>query len=134
MLSVIYVSKVFPGFDEQALVELTDQASAINKSKGITGMLAYNGMNFMQLLEGKERAVEAALDRISRDNRHSDMVIIRRDKEQPRECPDWSMRAFTLPLAGAGAADAFFRSLPEGFRADTRMVFTSFASLLKESA
>ena len=134
MLSVIYVSNVAPGFDDSDLESLVSQAAAINKKNNLTGMLVYNGRHFMQLLEGKTRRVEQTLERIARDNRHNDIVVIRREVDKPRECPDWSMRSFTVPLTGAGATDVVFQSLPEGFRDDTRVVFTSFASMIRESA
>ena len=134
MLSIIYVSKVAPGFGEKDLDPLVTVSARKNAEKDVTGMLVYNGQNFMQLLEGKQRRVEQILDRIAKDERHQDLVVIRKEMDQPRECPDWSMRSFTVPLAGTGAADVVFQSLPEGFRPETRVLFTSFASMVKQSA
>ncbi|SIN90718.1 Sensors of blue-light using FAD [Parasphingorhabdus marina DSM 22363] len=129
MHSVIYVSKVADQFDERQLEDLVDQAAAINAKNGLTGMLVYNGKNFMQLLEGKQRRVEQTLERIARDERHSDLVVIRQLDDRPRECPDWSMRSFTVPLTVPGSADVVAQSLPEGFEMDSRAIFTSFASM-----
>lgn len=134
MYSVVYVSNVASHFTESDLEPLAGQAAAINAKNNLTGMLVYNGRNFMQLLEGNQRRVEQTLDRIAKDPRHSDIVIIRREEQQARECPDWSMRSFTTPLSGVGATDVVFQSLPQGFRSDTRVVFKSFASLLPEVA
>lgn len=134
MLSIIYVSNVSSGFKDKDLEKLVGQAAAINAKNNVTGMLVYNGQNFMQLLEGKQRRVERILERISKDPRHSNIVVIRREEQQARECPDWSMRSFLTPLTGAGATDVVFQSLPEGFRSDTRIIFTSFASLVREAA
>ena len=134
MLSLIYVSTVAPGFCADDLAALVERAATINSANGITGMLAYNGSHFMQLLEGDAMAVDETLGRIAADPRHSGLVVIRRDSRQARECPDWSMRAFLTPLAGAGAATRLAASLPVDFAADSRVIFTSFASLPKAAA
>lgn len=134
MLSLIYVSTAAPGFREADLAPMAEAASRANAERGVTGMLAYNGVHFMQLLEGEAAAVEATLERIAADPRHHNLVVIRRERRAARECPDWSMRAFLTPLAGAGAATRFAADLPVRFEADTRVVFTSFASLPRELA
>ena len=134
MLSLIYVSRATAAFDSAALTALAEQAAEANARLGITGMLAYNGAHFMQLLEGNGAAVEALVARIATDPRHDGLVVIRRDERDGRECPFWSMRSFLTPLAGAGAATEFAARLPETFSADTRVVFTSFASLQREPA
>lgn len=134
MHSLIYVSTVAAAFCQADLDPLAAAAARANAAQGVTGLLAYNGSHFMQLLEGEEAAVEATLDRIAADWRHSALVVIRRGARPGRECPDWSMRAFLTPLSGAGAATRFAADLPVAFAPDTRVVFTSFASLPRVAA
>jgi len=134
MLSLIYVSTATSTFRREELAALAEQAAAENAPRGVTGMLAYNGEHFMQLLEGEDAVVEDTLERIARDPRHESLVVIRRDQRWERECPGWSMRAFMTPLEGAGAATMFAARLPATFASDTRVVFTSFASILREVA
>lgn len=134
MYSLIYVSTAAPGFRETDLAPLAEVAANANKERAVTGVLAYNGAHFMQLLEGEQDAVEAILGKIAADPRHASLVVIRRGERYGRECPDWSMRAFLTPLSGAGAATRFAADLPEAFEPDTRAVFTSFASLPREVA
>lgn len=134
MLSLIYVSTAAPGFREADLAPLAQAAATANAALGVTGMLAYNGAHFMQLLEGEEAAVDTTLARIVADPRHAGLVVIRRETRAGRECPNWSMRAFLTPLSGAGAATRFAADLPHQFEPDTRVVFTSFASLPHEVA
>jgi hypothetical protein len=119
---------------EDELAALAGQAAEANAAAGVTGLLAYNGTHFMQLLEGPAEAVEDTLNRIATDPRHTGLVVIRRDARPARECPDWAMRAFLTPLAGAGAATRFAAALPPCFAADTRVIFTSFASLPRVAA
>lgn len=134
MLSIIYVSKVRVPLDRHQLKLLSEEAANNNALHQITGMLVYNGEHFMQLIEGEKSVIEKLLEVIESDERHSDLVVIRRKEEQTRECPDWSMRYYTIPIEGVGAANETFQSMPKDFQADTRIVFTSFASLAREVA
>ena len=134
MVSLIYVSRATADLGADDLAALGEAAAAANAARGITGMLAYNGEHFMQLLEGQDAAVDELLARIVGDPRHRDLVVIRRDERLARECPYWSMRAFLTPLTGAGSATEFAARLPETFATDTRVVFTSFASIKRELA
>jgi len=134
MLSLIYVSRAAVALDQDGLAALASHAAAKNAAHGVTGMLAYNGEHFMQLLEGPPDAVEAITARIGADSRHAGLVVIRRDERPVRECPDWSMQFFLTPLHGAGSASRFAAGLPVTFAADTRVIFTSFASLPRAAA
>jgi hypothetical protein len=131
MKSVVYVSTVRHPFDSVDLEQLVEEAARRNAKDGITGLLAYNGESFMQLLEGKAEAVEERLDVIRGDSRHECMVIIRKQAIEKRECEAWSMTARTVPLCEEGSAAKLFRDWPETFSNETRMLFTSFSSMLQ---
>ena len=72
------------------------------------------------------------MERISQDSRHHDVNILRKADTRQRECPGWSMRALMGPLTGEGSASEFTASLPEKMEVDTRILFTSFASALRD--
>jgi len=133
MLSLLYVSKVRKPFGQDQLKLLTEQSAAANVKRNVTGLLAFNGEYFMQLLEGEDEIVEGLINIIANDRRHSDMIVIRRVDDRVRECPDWSMQSLEVPLEYSGAASEIFNSLPKEFEADTRAIFTSFASLAKRN-
>lgn len=69
---------------------------------------------------------------IPRDSRHRDINILRKTEIQRRECPDWSMRMLLRPFAGEGSATDLSASLPKQMDVDTRILFTSFASSLRD--
>lgn len=129
MLSIIYVSKVKNPLNQDQLALLADFSAKNNNENQITGLLAFNGEHFMQLIEGETSRIEYLLERIERDQRHSDLVVIRRKEGQARECPAWSMRYYIFPLKGIGSAEEIFKSMPANFQNDTRVLFTSFATL-----
>jgi hypothetical protein len=54
-------------------------------------MLLYGNGTFLQVVEGEAAVVDALLDKISRDPRHTGMKILRREAIDARQYPDWSM-------------------------------------------
>lgn len=134
MHSLMYVSSVRGEFTPADLEELTSQAARKNARREITGMLAYNGKSFMQLLEGNQAQIEALVEKISKDKRHRDLIVIRRREIETRECPDWTMRSFVVPMERAGDAVRLSVSLPDDFEFDTRLLFTSFGSMVRQTS
>ncbi|WP_299196638.1 BLUF domain-containing protein [uncultured Erythrobacter sp.] len=134
MLSLIYVSTAATQMNDAEIEAITTRAAARNANAGVTGMLAYNSRNFMQLLEGGGEAVLSIMQDIERDERHESIVYLRQDSRESRECPDWSMRSLLTPLVGIGSASVFTGSLPRTMELDTKMLFTSFASSLTADA
>ena len=131
MFSLLYVSTAAVALDPPAVSALAERAAAFNRPLGVTGLLVWNGTNFMQLLEGTEQSVRLVMDRIHTDPRHRDIVFLRSGAREVRECPDWSMREMHVPLTGAGSATAFTQTLPARMEPDTLLLFTSFASVLR---
>ncbi len=91
LTQLIYASRPF-GFDEAMLNGILMEARRNNPRDSITGALICRADLYLQLLEGPPAAVEAAFDRIARDNRH---LEVRRCFSTPvteRLFPDWAMR------------------------------------------
>lgn len=132
MISLIYVSMASDGVASEDVRRLAQRAALKNAEHGVTGMLTFNSVRFMQLLEGEESAVQSTMDRIVQDARHYDVSILRRVACRRRECPGWSMRSLLGPLAGEGSAARFTASLPKQMDVDTRILFTSFASSMRD--
>ena len=91
MLSVIYVSVADPLIRDEDIAAILLAARRNNRRDDLTGALIYNGHNFMQLLEGPAKKIEACLDAIRRDPRHSGMTEVRRRSVETRDFADWSM-------------------------------------------
>ena len=70
---------------------LLEHARRNNEKAGVTGMLLYKDGNFMQVLEGEERVVQALSAKIGRDPRHEKMVTLLEGPLAEREFSDWSM-------------------------------------------
>jgi hypothetical protein len=89
-IRLIYVSQPF-GYDAATLAGILMDARSNNARDQITGALVCRHDVFMQLLEGPDRKVEAAFERISRDDRH---VAVRKLAYRPvfeRIFGSWAM-------------------------------------------
>lgn len=63
-----------------------------NPSLDITGMLVYNGGNFIQALEGPKESVTQLFEKISKDERHRNVLVLLSGGIDKREFPDWAMK------------------------------------------
>jgi len=88
---LIYASRPF-GYDNLTLDGILYTARTNNVRDGITGSLVCREDIFLQLLEGPGTAVDAAFERIRRDNRHTDVLLLTTDRVDARLFPDWAMR------------------------------------------
>ena len=76
--------------DEQ-LARVLDVSRRNNRRDGLTGYLVSDGTWFLQILEGDDESVMAALVRIRFDPRHSDVRVISTRQIRMRSFPQWSM-------------------------------------------
>lgn len=88
---VVYVSSAVRLFGDAELREVLAVSRRNNTAAGITGLLLYRGGNFIQTLEGTRPAVEDALERIGRDQRHRGIIVVLREAAPVRQFAGWSM-------------------------------------------
>jgi hypothetical protein len=91
VFSLVYTSSATQPFSVAQLSELLELSRHNNSTRDVTGMLVYNGGNFMQLLEGEEHTVRSLFEKIARDPRHTGSMILLTTQELERSFPDWSM-------------------------------------------
>lgn len=128
LVSLLYVSKVNIELNAERLAELERRAATFNAEQGVTGLLVFNGANFVQLIEGDAPAINRVMERIERDDMHSNIHILRNSPMRERECPEWGMRCHFFQFVEEGAAEKFANTLPSSMLPDTRLIFTSLAS------
>jgi hypothetical protein len=91
LVQLVYASRPF-GYNEAALAGILLDARRCNARDGITGALIARQDLFLQLLEGPAESVDAAYQRISRDDRHIEVRRLTRRETQTRMFPGWAMR------------------------------------------
>ncbi len=81
MLStLIYRSRVREPWNAEALGVLIQQARQRNASLNVTGILLFDGVHFVQLLEGPAQGLAVLFEAIQRDARHTNVVHLLRDQ------------------------------------------------------
>lgn len=59
-----------------------------NPARGVTGLLIYNGRNFLQMIEAEEAALLGLMAVVARDKRHSGIITMLNRSIAVRSCPD----------------------------------------------
>jgi hypothetical protein len=91
MIRVTYLSQASEPLSADGLLGLLNQCHRNNTAKGLTGMLLFGNGTFLQSIEGEAKVVDPLIERISKDPRHRDIKIVRRDEITERQYSDWSM-------------------------------------------
>ncbi|GMN02488.1 BLUF domain-containing protein [Erythrobacter sp. MTPC3] len=113
-----------------------DQVEAIlassarnNPANGITGLLVYNGRNFLQILEGEEKALVSLMARIAKDPRHTGISYLDRRTIKQRSCPDWNMKRVVISEDVEKRREMLDAELPETMDPGLRTIIMNFAVL-----
>lgn len=132
-----YVSTARTDLGQPDLDKILATARAHNADVGITGLLAFNGANFMQTIEGEREAVEQLLQQISNDPRHFGLIVIEARAVSRRVFAGWAMHSVDVRRTSIGSRQlngfsdtTVGRSLPEALRS----LYRSFNSLAGAAA
>ncbi|WP_417819020.1 BLUF domain-containing protein [Tritonibacter scottomollicae] len=128
--SLIYVSTARSGLGLDDFLKIMAVSQRNNQRFGITGLLAFNGLNFMQCLEGDRAATNECLHRIELDDRHSGVTVVNQREATRRQFSDWHMAGQYLPAGqGLGQTDLQQALSDDAVCVATRTIFRSFFTL-----
>ena len=88
---LIYVSHRTDPSDAMLVRDIAIEASQNNRSLDVSGILMAVGNFFLQVLEGPNDRVETLLEKIGKDERHSDIRVLYRGALPDRIFGQWSM-------------------------------------------
>jgi EAL domain-containing protein (putative c-di-GMP-specific phosphodiesterase class I) len=92
LIHLIYSSAAAHDFSTNDLTALLEKSKINNNGLGVTGMLLYTDNSFFQILEGERDTVQQLFfDKISKDMRHTKVVMIVNEAIAKRSFGDWSM-------------------------------------------
>lgn len=91
MIQISYISSVTEPMSTQDLLKLLQECRENNAGNGVTGMLLYGNATFLQVLEGEEKVLDDLVEKIRKDQRHTNLQILHRRPIQRRQYSDWSM-------------------------------------------
>jgi len=96
LTTLIYKSQLNPSCKSLSLLALVEKAKQSNTLLDVTGILLFNGSDFLQILEGSEEVIETLFARISKDKRHDSVVELMRDYGPRRRFENVGMLLFDL--------------------------------------
>ena len=119
--SLAYTSLARPDLGPGDIRAIHQTARHLNALDGVTGLLIYNGRQFLQVIEGAESAIDDLLLRLETDSRHSELTIEDQRFIEEREFRDWAMELVQISIGDKQArkdlADLLPETLPEIIRA-----------------
>ncbi len=124
----LYISTAL-GLSREDVEGILSSSAQNNPSRGITGLLIYNGRNFLQLLEGEQAELVNLMTRIGKDSRHSGVSILFSGVIDQRTCPYWSMKRVLIAESVDVRRQQLERDLPPGLDEAVRTMILNFAML-----
>lgn len=91
MQQLIYASTALPGLTLCEVQEILTTANKKNKKTYISGMLLYDGIFFLQVLEGASNLLDDLMQNIQNDSRHNDILLLGRRDIDSRNFEEWTM-------------------------------------------
>ncbi|CRQ44810.1 BLUF domain-containing protein [Stenotrophomonas sp. FR010] len=90
--AIAYASEAIPGLSMDHVDDLAWAAAGFNFESGVTGVLLYDGLRFLQYIEGPEDSINVVYSRILSARSHRELIELGRGRVSGRFFPDWSMR------------------------------------------
>jgi hypothetical protein len=126
---LIYLSRASRVFSVADILDIERVSSDRNSFAQLSGMLLYDGAEFLQAIEGPEGAVRSTFDRIAKDPRHDQVVIAADEPILKRQFGSWAMSCRHVSSEQAKKAVSF--GLEHEFREaadpNIRALFIGFA-------
>jgi hypothetical protein len=91
LIHLIYASSETQKLSSNDLVAILKKAREKNHTLGVTGMLLYQGGNFLQVLEGERAVVGQLYETIQKDPRHHQVTTLISRGVRKREFAEWEM-------------------------------------------
>lgn len=98
LVQLIYVSKRELTCSEKDIYEILQASIRNNRALDITGVLLYSKERFLQVLEGEYKSVMKLYEKIKKDSRHYEAIMIGLRPIKERAFPTWSMAHKSLDM------------------------------------
>lgn len=129
MLSQYLYISTAPTLSREEIESILASSARNNSARNITGLLLYNGRNFLQLLEGDEAELVDLMLRITHDPRHTGISMLEHKEVRHRVCPDWAMKRVMIADSIESRRETLEADLPKGLDPQMRKMIMNFAVL-----
>ncbi|PKQ08189.1 MAG: hypothetical protein CVT71_00790 [Alphaproteobacteria bacterium HGW-Alphaproteobacteria-10] len=90
--SLTYISRAMVNRHSVEILDIARDSMRNNAVLGLTGALYFDDMQFCQVIEGERSTLMAMFERIRRDHRHRDVVVVHEGPVTAPRFPEWSMK------------------------------------------
>jgi hypothetical protein len=111
--TLTYTSLARFDLTDRELDDIHLAARHLNAIDGVTGILMFDGIRFLQIIEGADQAVDDLIERLRRDPRHSAVEVRDERFVGARSFPDWSMELVRVSAGFKEARKELASLLPE---------------------
>lgn len=98
LTTIIYRSHAHRSISRTSIMEMMELANVHNINSDVTGILVFNGVHFLQLLEGPQARVNEIYSRICCDARHFNIVELLNDVAPFRRFGNAGMELIDIDL------------------------------------
>ncbi|NRE88431.1 diguanylate phosphodiesterase [Klebsiella michiganensis] len=98
LTTIIYRSHAHSSISRTSIMEMVELANAHNIKSDVTGILVFNGIHFLQLLEGPQPQVNEIYNKICSDTRHFNIVELLNDVAPFRRFGNAGMELIDIDL------------------------------------
>lgn len=104
---LVYMSTAVGVLRADELDKVYLRAKASNASAGITGLLLFYEGTFLQLLEGPAAGISSLVQKLRRDKRHANLIILESSPIEGRTFPGTPMQYVPARNLSVGEKQAF---------------------------
>lgn len=90
---IVYMSIASPYLPDQVVDVIANEAAKKNEKLGISGLLVKKGRYFVQYIEGDPGKLKFLFEKIKKDDRHSDIVVLEQGPILEPIFADWHMQS-----------------------------------------
>src|SRR3954470_9486115 len=131
--TLTYTSRARLDLSAQDLVDIHESARHLNALDGVTGLLAFDGTRFLQIVEGSEDAIDDLVERLRRDPRHSAIEIRDERFVETRSFPNWSMELIAVSAGYCQGRPEIASALPASVAPAVRDLVLKMSDALAEA-
>ena len=129
--TLIYCSRISTDLNIPGVYDILKHSTHYNTQHSITGMMVFNSRYFVQAIEGPQTPILVLCEKIQRDKRHRNFVVLGHEKIAKRTWANWSMSLVTPTPANRQIFEQF--NTHNGFD-PYRLTFNQAHSLLLQLA
>eukprot|EP00667_Euglena_gracilis_P008015 EG_transcript_8106 len=133
LITIVYLSQKVKGYFEHSstIDALVRYAEATNRRLGLSGYLIVAGTYFLQRLEGPREVVFGLLERLRKDYRHQQLLVVEQRPIATLSHTGWGMRVFNLRTGADNQVDAIalmLQALAQGLALGAKAIHPPYFS------